>query len=268
MPNTTIVIPARYASTRLPGKPLVKIAGQTMLSRVVDIARKASEQSDDVKVMVATDDDRIMAHCQTLGVTAVMTPDTCKTGSDRVLAAIDKLDDKPDFIINLQGDAPLTPPDFIKQMLDAVASNPTIHVVTPVTQLSWAALDKLRLMKQETPFSGTCAILNEKSQALWFSKNIIPAIRNEDARKEESPLSPIFRHIGLYGYSYEALKQFVTWPEAHYEKAEGLEQLRFIENNLPIHAIKVDYNGRPSISGVDSPLDVERTEKLLGAQHD
>lgn len=263
--STLIIIPARYGSTRFPGKPLAKIAGASMLSRVVRIARAAIQDSSGIDIVVATDDARISAHCEELGVQSVMTPVDCETGTDRALFAIQALNQTPDFIINLQGDVPLMPPEFIKALLDELARDPSISMITPVTQLSWDALDTLRHNKKTTPFSGTCAILDQYNNAVWFSKNIIPAIRKEETLRTQSHLSPVFRHIGLYGYSRELLEQYVTWPPSHYEQLEGLEQLRALQQGYSIRCVKVS-SIRPTLSGVDSPEDIKRAEALI-AEH-
>lgn len=262
--KTVIIIPARYGSTRLPGKPLAMIAGQTMLSRVVDLARDGTSGMDNIRIVVATDDARIGTHCDELGVEWVMTPVECPTGTDRAEAALQALGSDADFVVNLQGDAPLTPPDFITAMIDAYRKAPT-DVVTPVTQLSWAQLDKLRENKKTTPFSGTTAVFDaDTGKAFWFSKNIVPAMRKEDKLRETSELSPVYRHIGLYGYSRTMLQKFITLPEGRFEAMEGLEQLRVLEHGFEIRCVPVDYRGRPSMSGVDSPEDIVRAEELLG----
>jgi 3-deoxy-manno-octulosonate cytidylyltransferase (CMP-KDO synthetase) len=263
--KTAIIIPARYGSTRLPGKPLAMIAGKTMLHRVVDIAREAAKDLPHVSVVVATDDARITAHCQELNVASVMTPVDCPTGTDRVEAAVQQLKDVPDFILNLQGDAPLTPPDFLTAMIGSFAKAPT-DVVTPVTQLTWEQLDTLREDKKTTPFSGTVAVFDEKTGAAhWFSKNIIPAIRKEETLRASEKMAPVYRHIGMYGYSRAMLATYVTLPEGKFETMEGLEQLRVLENDFTIRCVPVEYRGRPSMSGVDSPEDIARAEKFLVA---
>ncbi len=140
-------------------------------------------------------------------------------------------------------------------------------MITPVTQTSWEQLDTLRENKKTTPFSGTCAAFDQTTgKAFWFSKNIIPAIRKEETMRQEGSLSPVFRHIGLYGYSYDMLKKYPTLPKGRFEKLEGLEQLRVIEAGYDIRCVPVDYKGRASMSGVDSPEDVTRAEALI-AQH-
>lgn len=263
--KTAIVIPARYASTRLPGKPLAMIAGQTMLQRVVAIAKKAAENTD-VQIVVATDDDRIADHAKDLNVGVVMTPVSCPTGTDRAQEAIVQLKDQPDFIVNLQGDAPLVPPDFIAALIESYKSAPC-DMVTPVTQLTWEQLDNLRESKKTTPFSGTTAVFDpETGRAHWFSKNIIPALRKEKNLREAGGLSPIYRHIGIYGYSRAMLAKYVTLPEGPFEAMEGLEQLRVLEHGYQIRCVPVDYKGRASMSGVDSPEDIARAEALI-AKH-
>ncbi|MCH9755969.1 MAG: 3-deoxy-manno-octulosonate cytidylyltransferase [Gammaproteobacteria bacterium] len=262
--KTLIVIPARFGSTRFPGKPLAKIAGASMLSRVVDIAKTAMQTKENIELVVATDDMRISEHCDKLAVPSVMTPIECETGTDRALAAIHALQSSPDFIINLQGDVPLMPPAFITALLNEIEGDPSVSMLTPVTQLNWDDLDKLRHNKQTTPFSGTCAILDKHNNAVWFSKNIIPAIRKEAEFRLTSTLSPVFRHIGLYGYSRQLLEQYVTWEPSHYEQLEGLEQLRVLEQGHTIRCVKVTSN-RPTLSGIDSPEDIERAEALIAA---
>lgn len=260
--RTAIIIPARYGSTRFPGKPLATLAGKTVLERVVDLARAAA--TGDTSVHVTTDDDRIEAEAKRLQVDCLRTDVSCPTGTDRVMSAAAQLKTPPDFVINLQGDAPLTPPDFVSAMIDAYTLS-RADIVTPVTQLSWSELDNLRASKRMTPFSGTTATFDKTGKALWFSKNIIPAIRKEEALRASSPLSPVHRHIGLYGYALSALKKYITLPVGTYEELEGLEQLRALENDMTIQCVPVDYKGRPSMTGIDAPEDLARAEKLLTA---
>lgn len=261
--KTAIIIPARYGSTRLPGKPLALIAGQSLLQRVVKIARAAALGDADVVAVVATDDERIAAHARDIGATCVMTPESCPTGTDRVAEAVKALDFDPQFIINLQGDAPLTPPAHIAALIHSFKTEPC-DAVTPVIRLSWGELDKLRENKVVTPFSGTTAVFDEGTgRALWFSKNILPAIRKEASLREKGPLSPVYRHIGLYGYSRRMLEHFVTLPEGRYEALEGLEQLRIVEHGYELRCVPVEMTGRPSVSGVDSPEDIARAEAII-----
>ena len=262
--NVAIIIPARFASTRFPGKPLAILAGKSVLAHVVDIARKAIIGWDDVKIYVTTDDDRIAAAASELGVGCLMTSPDLKTGTDRVMAAADQLSPRLDFIINLQGDAPLTPPHFITAMLDTYWKSKA-PIITPVVRLTWDELDALRISKITTPFSGTTVVMDAEHKALWFSKNIIPALRNEKSLQTETDFSPVYRHIGLYAYSYDALKKYISLPQSPHEDFEGLEQLRALENGMTIRCVPVEYNGLPAMTGIDSPEDLVRAEALLAS---
>ncbi|PIR38428.1 MAG: 3-deoxy-manno-octulosonate cytidylyltransferase [Alphaproteobacteria bacterium CG11_big_fil_rev_8_21_14_0_20_39_49] len=262
MKKLAIIIPARYGSSRFEGKPLAHIAGKSMLQRVHEIAKSAIEKIGQGEVFVATEDDRIKLHAESIGAKSVMTPDSCKTGSDRVLSACENIGYEPDMVINLQGDAPLTPVSFVEAIAKQLLDDDSADVVTPVVQLSWEALDVLRESKKTTPFSGTTAIVDKDDNALWFSKNIIPAIRNEQHLRLQGEISPVLKHVGMYGYKYDALKKFVSLPEGIYEKLEGLEQLRIIESAMKIKAVRVEY-GSISPIGVDTPEDAKRVEEIL-----
>lgn len=263
MSKIVIAIPARYGSSRFPGKPLVKLAGREMLLRVHDNAVAAAKEFDDVRIVVATEDERIKTFCDANNVECVMTSDACKTGTDRVLEAIDTLKLTPEFVINLQGDNPLCPPWFLEEILKAYRADPTVQVVTPCVKVTWDELDGLRESKKNNPFSGTTVVMDDHMNAFWFSKNIIPAIRKESDLRAASLYAPVHRHVGLYGYSYKALKNFAALKEGYYEKLEGLEQLRFLENHIPVRMVLVDYKGYGSMSGVDSPDDLARAESLF-----
>ncbi|MEP3891955.1 MAG: manno-octulosonate cytidylyltransferase [Hellea sp.] len=267
--QTLIVVPARYGSTRFPGKPLAEINGISMLRRTARIAELASHEIEDCRYVVATDDARIEAHCQAHGLDYVMTSTALKTGSDRALAAADALNTtsglKYDRIINLQGDAPFTPAEHIVKLARAMDSG--ADVATPYIQLSWDALKALREHKIETPFSGTTVIVGPDGKAVWFSKTIIPAIRKETVLQTEDSLSPICRHIGLYAYTYQALKRFTTYPESQYEKLEGLEQLRLLENGMTIECVKVEPP-QVATSGIDAPSDIVLAEALIAKHGD
>lgn len=261
--NIAIVIPARYGSTRFPGKPLTLIGGKSMLHRVYSLAQKSCAGLDNVTILIATEDTRIADHAASFGAQCVMTSDACKTGSDRVLEAVAQMDQRPDFVLNLQGDAPFTPPQMIRTIIDTWQDNPSLTVVTPVVQLRWAELDQLRDNKKITPFSGTSCVTDPSGQALWFSKTIIPAIRKEDALRQKNEFSPVKQHIGLYGFRTDILERFVTLPEGVYENLEGLEQLRLLENHIPIQTVTVDVVAGMAQAGIDSPEDVARAEDML-----
>lgn len=264
--KTLIVVPARYGSSRFPGKPLAPIAGRTMIERVALRAAAAAAALPDADYVVATDDARIADHCAAAKINTVMTDKTLASGSDRALAAAEALQASPDFVVNLQGDAPFTPVDYITRIVDALESTGA-DAATPVAQLDWAALDALREAKRKTPFSGTTCVFGEDGRALWFSKTVIPAIRNEAALRSAADLSPVWRHVGLYAFQTGALKRFTRLPPSPLEIVEGLEQLRLLENGMSIHCAPVEA---PVIatSGVDAPEDVARLEALIAARGD
>ncbi len=259
--QTLIVVPARYASARLPGKPLIKIAGIAMVERVAIMAARAADALGNAASIVATDDDRIAAHCEARAIPVVMTDPDLPSGTDRALAAINALGAKPDVIVNLQGDSPFTPPAHVIAVARA-AMKPGVDVATPYVRLTWEALDDLRAHKLKTPFSGTTLIVTPEGRALWFSKNIMPAMRKEAALRKTSALSPVNRHIGLYAYRRAALERYVRMPESPYEKLEGLEQLRCLENGLYVEAVEVTPD-RIAIPGIDTADDVALAERLV-----
>ena len=259
--KTLIVVPSRYASTRFPQKPLHVIAGKTLLARVAEIARLCASRSGNVSYVVATDHQTIAAHANEIGAPVVMTDPNLPSGTDRALAAANQVAPDAEFIVNLQGDAPFTPPSYITAIIEAGRTT-DLDAVTPIVQMTWDDLDELRDRKRETPFSGTTCVVNGQDEALWFSKNILPAIRKEDTLRDGAGLSPVWRHIGLYGYKRAALETFVSLPEGHYESLEGLEQLRFLENGMRMHAVKVP--AFPSAMwGIDTPQDAAHAEMLI-----
>lgn len=264
--KTLIVIPARIGSTRFPAKPLHKIAGHSLVSRVADVAARVAAARSDVSYVIATDDQAIMDHADEIGAPAVMTDPELPSGTDRALAAARTRDEAPDFILNLQGDAPFTPPAYLDALIEA-ATNTDADVVTPVVQLDWASLDTIREQKTREPFSGTSCIRRADGMALWFSKQIIPAIRKEEKLRAEGPLSPVFRHIGLYGFRMAALDRFASLPVGHYEALEGLEQLRFLENGMSILTVAVEP-GANAMWGIDTPEDARFAETLIAEQGD
>ncbi|EAQ29011.1 3-deoxy-manno-octulosonate cytidylyltransferase [Erythrobacter sp. NAP1] len=255
-----IVIPARYGSTRLPGKPLLKIAGRTMLERVVANARKAAQAAGNCDFVVATDDQRIADHAMQIGVQAIMTDSTLTSGSARAHAAAREYG-TPERIISLQGDAPFIPAETIAALIDRLRESGA-HVATPVYQLDWERLDRLRAHKKVAPFSGTTCLRDKEGKALWFSKNILPAMRGEEKLRTEA-LSPVWQHLGLYAYSNEALDWFVDQEEGKYEQLEGLEQLRFLENGWAIATVPVSPPEH-ALSGIDTAEDLAIAEEAIG----
>ena len=256
-----IVIPARFGSTRLPGKPLIEIAGRTLLSRVIAVGRAAAIIAGNVEILVATDDERIANHARALDCEVVLTDVDITTGSGRACAAATSRPSRPSIVVNLQGDAPFIPPATVTAVLGRLRTS-KCAVATPVVHLDWASLDALRDHKRVAPFSGTTCTRAADGRAHWFSKTIIPAIRNEAALRAVGPMSPVYRHLGLYAYRLDALERFERTPPTPYEQAEGLEQLRFLEAGSDILTIAVDPP-RYAISGIDTREDVALAERLI-----
>lgn len=232
-----------------------------MLRRTAHIAA----QVKDTAFVVATDHPEIMAHCAAYNLPAVMTAADLPSGSDRALAAAKSFDSDASFIINLQGDAPFTDPSHIQAVIEGLADN-QVDIATPAIRLSWEALDDLREAKVTTPFSGT-TVVESGGRALWFSKTILPAIREDADLRQTEALSPVLRHVGLYGFKRAALERFVGLPQSHYERLEGLEQLRAVENGMHIAIVKV-APAQISSPGIDTPEDLKRAEALIGVYGD
>ncbi|MEO1251532.1 MAG: 3-deoxy-manno-octulosonate cytidylyltransferase [Pseudomonadota bacterium] len=261
--ETLIVIPARYASTRFPGKPLADVAGMTMLARTGRQAGAAAARLENAAFVVATDDERIAKHCETINALSVMTDPDLPSGSDRALAAALKIAPDCRYIVNLQGDAPLTPVRHLTAIVRTLRERKA-DAATPCVRLSWDELDQFRRDKIETPHSGTTCLVGEDNHALWFSKSVLPAIRKESERRKTEDKSPVLRHIGLYGFRRDSLERFAALAPSRYEKIEGLEQLRMLENGMTIACVEVEASPLSS-SGIDTPADLERLNALIAA---
>lgn len=255
--RTVIIIPARFASTRLPGKPLMMIAGMSLLQRTWSLA-KAVKHVD--AVYIATDDERIKQHAEGFGAEVLMTPVEAINGTERVFFAASALSPKPEVILNLQGDAVLTPPWVMQALVDAMRADNTIGFATTATQLTAKQYQLMVFSKQNGAVGGTTVVFDKQHNALYFSKSLIPFIR-----QSTDELMPVFRHIGLYVYRYPILQQYIALEPTSLEQAEGIEALRALENGIPIKVVEVDYRGRTHWA-VDSQADVVQVEKLIAAE--
>lgn len=249
----TVIIPARFASSRLPGKPLLDIAGKPMIQHVWE---RASE-SDADRVVIATEDQRVFDVCQSFGADVVMTLASHESGTDRlqeVVAKLGLLDE--DIVVNVQGDEPLIPREAIAQVANNLALNPQAGISTlgePITNKS-------------TVFNPNAvkAVCDRAGFALYFSRAPMPWCRDEWAVQNDIdtlPAStPFMRHVGIYAYRVGFLHQFVSWPMGVLERAEKLEQLRAMENGVRIHIEEacVDIPG-----GVDTEVDLQAVRAIL-----
>jgi 3-deoxy-manno-octulosonate cytidylyltransferase (CMP-KDO synthetase) len=229
------------------------------------MARSSLTAQADIRLVVATDDAEIADHARAVDCPAVMTDSAIATGSGRALAAALAQSQIPAFVVNLQGDSPFQPHGALTAVIAALRDG--AEVATPVIGLDWSALDALRDHKSRSPFSGTTCARGVDGRALWFSKAIIPAIRGEEALRVAEPRSPIWRHVGLYGYRLEALRRFEATAPTMLETLEGLEQLRLLELGIPVMTVEVQPATFDS-SGIDTEADIARVEALIAAHGD
>lgn len=256
--KTAILIPARYASTRYPGKPLVELTQPdgTKKSLIEMSFNCAQRVHNPCTVHVLTDDDRIADHARGFGADVIMTSSDCENGTERCAEAAHQID--ADLIVNLQGDAPLTPPWFIDDLIDAMANDPDAMVATPVLRCDAQTYAHFTADRKAGRVGGTTAVFDNRGHGLYFSKEVIPFI---DPGKLPDPI-PVFHHVGVYAYRPDALKRYMTWPTGTLETREGLEQLRFLENGHTVACVEVDGKGRVFWE-LNNPADVERIETAL-----
>ena len=235
------IIPARYASTRFPGKPLVDINGKPMIQRVYESVSESTRLSN---VVVATDDQRIFDAVEGFGGNVEMTLDTHHSGTDRCEECINKVGGEFDFAINIQGDEPFIDARQIDQLCDVMLTGADIGtLVMPITNES----DFLNPNKPKVVFDNTM-------RALYFSRAPLPYLRSDDASYKIG-----YRHIGMYGYAISVLHEIVKLPISEYEKIEKLEQLRWLQNGYTIMVGITEIESQ----AVDTPQDLERLLKSL-----
>lgn len=241
------IIPARYASTRFPGKPLADMKGKYMIQRVYEQARKVLDN-----VCVATDDDRIFNAVESFGGNVVMTSAERRSGTDRCFEAYNRLGGNEDVIINIQGDEPFIKPEQIESLI-ACFDSPQTQIATLVRPFE-ATEGYEALANPNSPK----VILNDKNEALYFSRSIIPYMRN--ISPEQWPDKHVYyKHIGMYGYRADILSQITQLPQSSLEIAESLEQLRWLQNG---YTIKVGITTQETI-GIDTPDDLQKALTLL-----
>lgn len=236
--KSIIVIPARYGSTRLPGKPLAEIAGKSLIERVYRCAQE-SKRADEV--IITTDDERIREKAASFGAVVVMTPSDCPSGTDRVCQAVSGRE--ADIVVNLQGDEPQVRGD----MIDALISAMEEEKVGMATLCSFISDPH----DYESPHT-VKVVIDKNGYALYFSRAPIPFMqRTVDC--------PIYKHVGIYAFSRDFLEIFVSLPKGSLEACESLEQLRALEAGHRIKVLRVDYDG----IGIDTEEDVKRASEML-----
>jgi len=259
MMRTTIIIPARYASTRFPGKPLQILKAsdgteKTLIQRSWEAAMAVSGEHD---VVVATDDQRIAECVRRFGGDVVMTSESCANGTERCADAVRSLPSRPDVVVNLQGDAPMTPPWFVEALIAAMHADATLGAATPVLRCDQETLGHFLEDRRNDRVGGTTAVFGATGHALYFSKEVIPFVPVPDIDP-----CPVFHHVGVYAYRTDVLEQYPAWGEGPLEKNEGLEQLRFLENGRTMKCVEVDAQGR-LFWELNNPEDIERIEGAL-----
>ena len=261
--SVLIVIPARHASTRYPGKPLVELRGasghpRSLIRRSWDAAMAV--QGVD-RVVVATDDNRIRDHAASFGAEVVMTGTHCRNGTERCAEAVANLGLSPEIVVNLQGDAPLTPPWFVEDLVAGLRADAGAAVATPVLRCTGRMRADLIADRNAGRVGGTTAVFGHDRQALYFSKEVIPFAVGDFGDAEPSP---VFHHVGVYAYRPHALAEYASWDEGPLERLEGLEQLRFLERGRRILCVEVESRDR-QFWELNNPEDVSRLEAMMQA---
>jgi len=244
-PQVVIVIPARYGSVRLPGKPLVALAGKPMVQRVYERAQRAQTAH---RVIVATDDQRILAAVKGFGGEARMTRPDHRTGTERIAEVA--AHEAGDVFVNVQGDEPLIDPEAIDTAISALMEEPTAQIATVATPI--------RNLNDVMDPNVVKTVLDFDNNALYFSRAPIPWARDTGQKVHVN----YWKHLGLYVFQREALLEYPTLPQGELEKIEQLEQLRWMENGWKIRVAEVAHDA----VSVDVPEDVARVEKLLAGE--
>ena len=260
--RTIVIIPARYASTRFPGKALKKLSiGGGRHKSLIQLSWESANKIKSVKeIFIATDDKRIQVEAEAFGAKVIMTSVDCINGTERCAEAIDKINFDGDLVINFQGDAPLTPSWFVEDLIEVFKEDANAQIATPVLRLDLMALKSFRLDRSNGRVGGTTVVFDTDCNALYFSKEIIPYF--DEKRLKQSEERPVFHHVGVYAYRPEILLKYKEWRETNLEVMEGLEQLRFLENNCSIKCVLVDSRGR-SFWELNNPEDVAKIENII-----
>lgn len=255
------VIPARYASQRYPGKPLVPLRGASGAARTLIERswRAACEVHLFDRILVATDDDRIAEAARGFGAEVAMTSENARNGTERCAEVLAQLTVEPEIIVNLQGDAPLTPPWFLSKLVEGLRDGSSFDVATPVLVCDGETLGALKADRAAGRVGGTTAVFDADHAALYFSKEVIPF--TAESYPAAGP-TPVFHHVGVYAYRPSALAAYPTRVIGPLEREEGLEQLRFLEAGLRVLCVEVESKGR-KFWELNNPEDVARLEFMM-----
>ena len=253
--KVSIVIPARIGSSRFPKKPLALLKGVAMIERVWRIAKQVKSTDE---VLIATDSEEIKNLAEGFGAKVVMTSENCRTGTDRIFEAVEKQNSKSDIVLSFQGDSPLTPPNVLEETIKAIKENKEVQIATPACHLVGEALEQFTEKKLQGSSTGTVVVFDKNYDALYFSKTLLPTPRDGSFRE-------IYKHIGIYAYRIDTLKRFTELEVSRLESIEKLEQLRALENGIPIKVVVCDLKGR-TLASVDNPEDVAEVEAIINSE--
>jgi 3-deoxy-manno-octulosonate cytidylyltransferase (CMP-KDO synthetase) len=243
--SVAVVLPARYHSSRFPGKPLAVVAGKPLIEWVY---RRASEIQGVSRVVVATDHEHIASAVKSFGGAVVMTSGDHATGTDRVAEVATALDDE--LIVNLQGDEPVFPPALVEEMISVFAGDSSLDIVTAAHRITDAGeIENPNVVK---------VVMDRHGKALYFSRSVIPSMK---AAHDNISDTAYYRHVGIYVFKKESLLRIAGQAPTPLEQSERLEQLRALENGMSIHVVKTEH----TTVGVDVPDDIKSVEKALSA---
>ncbi|MEM6386126.1 MAG: manno-octulosonate cytidylyltransferase [Pseudomonadota bacterium] len=253
--SATILIPARYPSQRFPGKPLAMLTGATgegrsLIHRSWDAARAVTGVD---AVFVLTDDTRIAEAALAFGADVLMTSEAPRNGTERCAEALALLPNSPELVVNLQGDAPLTPPHYVEALITAMQGDAAVQMATPVLRTEPEHVRHLQADRKAGRVGATTAVFQPGGDALYFSKEVLPYADGG---------ATVFHHVGCYAYRPDALAKYANLPVGPLEQAEGLEQLRFLENGIPVRCVEVDARGR-AFWELNNPSDIPLIEDIM-----
>ena len=259
--KAVIIIPARYGSTRYPGKPLVPLRTREGKKSLIQLSWEAANKVSGIsEIYVATDDKRIEEHAVAFGAKVIRTSSKCKNGTERCAEAVSNARLEAEIIVNFQGDAPLTPSWFIEEIIASLKGDKSTDMATPVLRLDRKSYNLFFEDRKSDRVGGTTVVFDKDMYALYFSKELIPFF--EISKIEQDKPIPCYHHVGVYAYRKNILREYLSWPESNLEKLEGLEQLRFLSENKKVKCVEVSSRGNVFWE-LNNPEDVQRIEKVI-----
>lgn len=259
--KAVIIIPARYGSTRYPGKPLVPLKTREGKKSLIQLSWEAANKVSGIsEIYVATDDKRIEEHAVAFGAKVIRTSSKCKNGTERCAEAVSNARLEAEIIVNFQGDAPLTPSWFVEEIIASLKADKSTDMATPVLRLDRKSYNLFFEDRKSDRVGGTTVVFDKDMYALYFSKELIPFF--EISKIDQDKPIPCYHHVGVYAYRKNILREYLSWPESNLEKLEGLEQLRFLSENKKVKCVEVSSRGNVFWE-LNNPEDVQRIEKVI-----